>query len=112
MRLKQLSLRCYAEQKGALWVAICVDLGLAAQADSFDEVRVKLHAQIGEYVYDALCGEDQDHAAELLFSRKASLEHRAKYYFAPVLNKLNGLQVNIVEKFKEVLPVGPTYQPC
>lgn len=51
-------MRCYAEKHGALWVAVCIDLSLAAQAESLAEARRKLDAQIKDYVLDALVGDD------------------------------------------------------
>ena len=34
MRARDMILRCYGEHDGDLWVAVCVDLSLAAQAES------------------------------------------------------------------------------
>ena len=78
MKAIQLFVRCYAEQRGTQWQAFCLDFNLAAQADSFDEAKKKLEAQIDEYVYDALAGEDRAHASVLL-RRKAPLTLRARY---------------------------------
>ena len=74
--------RCYVEQKGeSLWVAVCIDLCLAAQAESCQEAREKLEAQITDYVFDAIKGADQAHADRLL-NRKAPLLYRLKYHLA------------------------------
>jgi hypothetical protein len=51
--------RCYAEQEGDCWVAVCLSFNLAAQGDSFGEVKTKLEAMLAEYVHDALAGEDK-----------------------------------------------------
>lgn len=72
MRPKQLLVKCYAEQEGHDWVAVCLDFNLAAQGDSFEEVKIKLESMIYDYVYDALVGEDRRYAAQLL-SRRAPL---------------------------------------
>ena len=45
MRMRQ-KLRCFAERSEGVWVAYCLDLGLGAQADTFDEAKDKLEAQI------------------------------------------------------------------
>jgi len=74
--------RCYAEQEqDDLWVAVCIDLCLAAQGQSYLEARAKLEDQIADYVFDALKGQDQAHASRLL-NRKAPLRQRFKYHLA------------------------------
>jgi predicted RNase H-like HicB family nuclease len=78
MNPKQLIVKCYAEQEGNCWVAVCLNFNLAAQGDSFEEVKAKLEAMISEYVYDALEGEDKAYAAQLL-SRTAPLSSWIKY---------------------------------
>ena len=40
---KQLLLRCYAERVGDQWQAFCLDLSLAAQGDTFMEVKDNSH---------------------------------------------------------------------
>lgn len=77
--------RCYAEKKDGKWQAFCVDLCLAAQADTLDEVRKKLDAMVDEYVKDALFGEDKDYA-EALLKRKAPLRERLKYQLFAMFN--------------------------
>lgn len=79
MRANDLILHCLAERHGDQWVAVCLDFSLAAQADSFQAVRVKLDAQIREYVFDAVAGPDRQHAAQLL-RRRAPLRDWLKYW--------------------------------
>ncbi|MGH8558166.1 MAG: hypothetical protein ACRESZ_12030 [Methylococcales bacterium] len=43
---KQLIVKCYAGQEGDCWVAICLNFNLAAQGDTFEEVKTKLEAMI------------------------------------------------------------------
>jgi predicted RNase H-like HicB family nuclease len=75
-------LRCYAEQQAqCLWVAVCVDLNLAAQGETYREVRRKLNEQIDSYVFDALAGDDRPYAEQLL-SRRAPLKFFLKYYLS------------------------------
>jgi len=57
-------LRCYARRQADLWVAVCIDLGLAVQGDSYGEVKAKLEAQMQDYVREALTV-DRAHAADL-----------------------------------------------
>lgn len=59
MNPKQLIVRCYSEQEGDCWIAVCLDFNLASQGDSFEEVKSKLETMLAEYVYDALAGEDK-----------------------------------------------------
>ncbi|MDP3009918.1 MAG: hypothetical protein Q8N30_12730, partial [Methylococcales bacterium] len=40
-------LRCYAKKEQSYWVAVCIDLSLAAQADSMKEAIQKLESMIG-----------------------------------------------------------------
>lgn len=78
-----LIVKCYAEQEGSCWVAVCLNFNLAAQDDSFEAAKVKLENMISEYVYDALAGEDKPYSAQLL-SRSAPLSSWLKYYFIVV----------------------------
>lgn len=83
---KPFHVRCYAKREQGLWVAVCIDLCLAAQGDSIDEVKRKLEAQINEYVHEALTI-DREHAKQLL-SRKAPLFSRLEYYWIRVQQRL------------------------
>ncbi|MBW2003111.1 MAG: DUF1902 domain-containing protein, partial [Deltaproteobacteria bacterium] len=43
-------LRCYAHGiHGGRWYGMCLDLNLAAEADSFNELKQKLHEMISSY---------------------------------------------------------------
>lgn len=77
--LDQLHLRCYAEQQGPdLWVAVCIDLCLAAQGETYQAARSRLDAQIDSYVEDAFTV-DRAYFQQLI-PRKAPLHQRVKYY--------------------------------
>ena len=81
MAQNQLRLRCYAEQQAPqLWVAICIDLCLAAQGETCAEARAKLDQQMDQYVEEAFTV-DRDHFDQLI-PRKAPLRQRVKYYLA------------------------------
>jgi hypothetical protein len=60
---------------------------LATQADSLLEAKEKLRDQISEYVYDALVGEDQAFAEQLL-RRRAPLVDWLKYYGYVLLSQV------------------------
>lgn len=102
----QLVLRCYAVKDEGVWVASCIDLSLAVQGDSFEEVKEKLEAMIGEYVYDATVGEDREYAGQLL-TRKAPYPEIVKYYWYLLLLKLGSLKQDIHRLFTEALPLAP-----
>ncbi len=110
MRPGQLVLRCYAERTEGFWQAYCLDFSLGCQGDSFEEVKGKLEAQIGEYVYDALVGEDRPHAAYLM-KRRASIAHWLSYWriwcLCRVAQIFGVVGTTEHKRFKEVLPVVP-----
>ena len=43
---RELMLRCYANKRGDRWQAICIDLCLAVQGNSFREVKQKLESMM------------------------------------------------------------------
>lgn len=103
MKPDDLILRCYAEQENDVWVAVCLDFCLAAQGDSLVEVKTKLEAQIADYVYDALVGDDKEFAHQLL-TRKAPLHFWARYYW---LKLKTSLFHTTGAFFDEVMPLKP-----
>lgn len=46
MRMQRRHLQCFAERRDGVWLAFCVELGLGAQGDSFEEAKDRLDAQI------------------------------------------------------------------
>lgn len=77
--LDQLRLRCYAEQQSAdVWVAVCIDLCLAAQGDTCQEAKARLNAHIDSYVEDAFTVDRAD--IHQLIPRPAPLRQRVTYY--------------------------------
>ncbi len=104
MKPKQLILRCYAEKKGTVWQAFCLDLNLAAQDSSFIQARNRLHAQIESYVEDAVTGEDATYADQLL-SRKAPWPCWIKYYYLCAVYGAGAAKNSIMQLFTEVMPI-------
>ena len=43
-------LRCFAEERDAVWEALCVDLDIAVQGESFEQVYRDLRAAVEQYV--------------------------------------------------------------
>ena len=66
-------------QETKLWIAMSLEFGLAAQADTEHEVKQKIKAQIKEYIDEAI-GQDRAFQAQLL-SRKAPISYYMKYYW-------------------------------
>lgn len=70
-------LRCYAEGRDGDWEAICLDLDIAVQGDSFDDVfhalpkAIELHLE----AVTSLPGEDRSH----LLDRPAPLAVKLKF---------------------------------
>lgn len=107
MNPSNLIVRCSAERKNGQWQILCLDFCLAAQADSFDEARLKLEAMIAEYVSDALIGEDRAFAPALL-RRRAPLQDWAKYYVFSTLARTVSLKRRFFEEVIPLRPCGPT----
>ena len=99
-----LLIRCIALREGDQWVAVCLPYSLCAQASTLEEAKNKLHDQIHEYLYDALCGQDRRHASSLL-ARSAPLTYWAMYFFARVLGKI--MLKNRVRMFQVCMPIAP-----
>jgi hypothetical protein len=106
MRPQQLVLRCYAERVGNQWQAFCLDFCLAVQADSVAEAEKKLVSMIGEYVYDALAGQDKESAANLL-QRRAPLKYWLKYYWYLLLYRTGILGNEMKRLFSPPMPLEP-----
>lgn len=103
MKAPDLVIRCYVKRSRDQWVAVCVDLCLAAQADTQREAKEKLVAQIHSYVEEALTV-DRDFADELL-NRKAPMRQRMEYLFILAAHKVHWLRTSIGQVFKTILPV-------
>jgi hypothetical protein len=76
----QLVVHCLIERVGDQWQAFSLEFGLAVQGESCLNVRRKLASMIECYARDALCGEDREHAYELLVHRKANWCVYLRYY--------------------------------
>ena len=108
MKPIDLILRCYGERKGDVWQAFCIDLNLAAQGKTAEEVKRKLEQQIQSYLYDALAGADKEYALQLL-SRKAPLSFRVKYHYYKLLCKIGGTKEDICRIFNSPMPMVPLH---
>jgi hypothetical protein len=104
MKPSDLILRCYAEQEpDRTWFGICIDLNLAAEGDSFEEVRGKLHAMIHDYLAEALTVDGQ-YIGDLI-PRKAPVYFRVRYHVIAWLARFRKAAVRRL--FTEHLPLVP-----
>ena len=102
-KIPQWKLRCYAERQApGLWVALCLDFDLAAQGESFQDVRTRLDAMIDDYVEDALTGEDRAHAPSLL-NRRAPWRYWLRYYWFALVRTIRRRPVRDHRTFREAL---------
>lgn len=78
MPKNQLSFRCFSKKEEDQWVSACIDLNLAAQADTQEESRRKLESMIKTYVYEAHTVHSK--YKDQLLNRKAPLSILFEYY--------------------------------
>jgi predicted RNase H-like HicB family nuclease len=109
MKINTLILRCYARHNEGQWIAFCLDFDLAAQADTFEDAKIKLESMIKEYVFDALVGEDKEYAEQLL-TRKAPIVEWLKYYSYVFRSRFRHAKTGLYHLFKEPLPLTPYSQ--
>jgi hypothetical protein len=65
------NLHCFARGHGLDWEAICIDLDIAVQGRSFNEVRQLLEEAVASYVEAA--DEENDETRAKLLNRRAPL---------------------------------------
>jgi len=97
-----LVLRCYAHRvNGGRWFGVCVDLNLAAEADSPEELKKKLNDIILSYLETVIETDDRDSIPSLL-SRRAPINDWLKYYFIKLLISIRNFPNNFT--FQELIP--------
>ena len=77
-----------AHSDGSGWEGICVDLDIAVQAPTLNDVVDLLQTAVASYVEDAL--HEEERAAARLLSRRAPLAVRAGYFLRTLLHLLFG----------------------
>lgn len=107
MKAHDLILRCLAQKKDGKWQAICLDLTLAAEADTLEQARRKLNEQMVHYLADALIGPDKAFASQLL-SRKAPLRYWLKYYFVKTRIAFHAIKSQTAKVIDCPIPMTPT----
>jgi len=102
----ELMAHCYARYADRHWQAFCLDFDLAVPGETFAEMKDKLDAIIKDDVFDALVGEDQTFAHQLL-SRRAPVLEWVKYYLYAVFSWLPRPGSPVFRFFDEPLPLTP-----
>lgn len=82
-------IRCFAEEHGGKWEAICIDLDVAVQGSSFQEVYGELNAAVKLYLETVLALPDA-RDRERLLSRTAPLSVRWTYFRRMLQHWLRG----------------------
>lgn len=85
--MRKLTLRCYAEGRDDRWEALCLDLDIAVQGSSFEDVDKALREAVCDYVeyVSTLPEEDQ----KRLLNRKAPLRDRLRFLWYALLATIN-----------------------
>jgi len=97
--------RCFIHREEELFVAHCIDLSLAAQADSMEEARHKLDAMIQDhlrYVME-LVKEGDIHTAKEMLNRKSPLSIRLAYGRIYFMHKIRASVETIGKTWRESL---------
>lgn len=106
----ELVLRCYGHRKkNGRWYGVCIDLNLAVEAYSKEELEDKIKAVILSYletVYDT----DDEQSIPNLLSRRAPLYDWVMYYFIGLKILINNFPDNFT--FRPVLPLRPCADNC
>ena len=100
---KDLILRCFGYRTArGTWIAICIDLALITEEDSFEEAKADLRSMIRSYLETVIAMKDSDAMAALL-NRKAPLPDRLRYYWTRFLCMLRCPTDRI--SFQQALPI-------
>lgn len=91
--------RCLAWQTEGQWVVSTLEFGLAAQADTYEQAKEKIEAQINDFVRVAL-REDPDFRREL-FARRAVWHDYARWYVARAMQPVHAAGDGLRAFFEE-----------
>jgi hypothetical protein len=97
-----LVLRCYGRKvSDGQWYGVCVDLNIAAEAGSKDEMLEKIGDMVKSYLEAVIDTDDPDSIPHLL-KRPAPLKDWVAYYLIKLLISISNLRDNFV--FKKSIP--------
>ncbi len=107
---KDLILRCYGRQiDQQKWYGVCLDLNLAVEAPSINELRVKMKEIISSYLETVLDTEDVNSVPDLL-SRRAPVYDWIIYYYIAFMYHITHPPKN--KLFNEFIPFHLTQNHC
>lgn len=99
---QQLILRCYGyKNKQDIWYGVCLELNLAAEADTSRELKTKLNGMIESYINTVLETDDKESIPALML-RRAPLSDWACYHLICLLNYISEIPDRIT--FDEIIP--------
>ena len=103
MKKLPVQFRCYAEydHDADHWVAACIDLCIAAQADSLEAAKKSLHAQVLDYLDDAAQAPTLSETLRML-NRRAPFSEIAKYHLIKLCLAVGIDGVKRPTRYKEV----------
>ena len=101
MQPSNLILRCYGYQTNGIWSALCLDFNIAVEADTPEQLKIKMHDMIESYVETVLDTDDNASVATLMM-RKAPLKDWIIYYALCVVSGLKHLPGKML--FKQIIP--------
>jgi hypothetical protein len=103
MKPIDLILRCYGYRKGNKWIGVCVDLDIAAEADSLDDLKNKLNSMIHSYV-ETVCDTEDKSSIPYLIKRRSPLPDWFRYYLTVALCRIANRKRDDRRAFDEMLP--------
>jgi len=101
MKPSNLVLSCYGYKANGMWTALCLDFNIAAEAETPEQLKVKMHDMIESYIETALDTDDNGSVASLML-RRAPLRDWIVYYALCVISGLRNLPGKIF--FKQIIP--------
>lgn len=111
LRPKKLILRCYGRRISVTkWYGVCLEFNLAAEAESVEQLRKKLHEMIVSYIKTVIETDDKDSIPDLLV-RKAPLYDWAFYYLIKILISIRNFPNKFI-RFKQSVPIHLAHDNC
>ena len=86
--MENTTLLCAARRRGGVWEASCLDLDIAVEGQTFEEVHSLLNSAISSYIADARQEGDVDR--DRLLSRQAPLSVRLAWLWPFIWRALLG----------------------
>lgn len=102
IRPGDLVLKCYGYKfKNGPYTGVCIDLNIAVQADSQDELKKKMNDAIIGYFETVLDTDDKQSIPNLIY-RRAPIQDRYSYYLIKFIVFIRQFPNNFI--FKEYIP--------